>query len=235
MDLTQSIRVMTSIFGPDDRLTGEENEPFLHRLQPMIDQMRASQISDQHQVTTLFSLLTGKAKLVASKVRSNTLSIKEFVDEIASVLVFEHNIQQRKANRWKALTFSDFRANSKTHHDAVQSCIEHLTAHQKDLTRHNRCDHHLLAQFREVLEFEEWCTTLYEQDLPTMSSSSFAQRLLTAASRFDSRQKRPPTATSSYHTSEQPTHHNLPDSYNATHLSHMVAAFFAKTTIPPRH
>ena len=39
MDLTQSIRVMTSIFGPADFITGEETEPFRHRLQPMLDQM----------------------------------------------------------------------------------------------------------------------------------------------------------------------------------------------------
>ena len=159
----------------------------------------------------------------------------EFVEEIAAALVYEHNIQQRKANRCKSLTFSDFRTNSKTDHEAVQSCIGHLIAHQKDLAPHNRSDHHLLARFREVFEFEEWCTTLYEQDLPTMSSSSFAQRLLTAASRFDSRQKRPSTSNSSYHTSAQPSQSKPSHSTCAPTLSHMVATFFAKTPPPPRH
>ena len=156
---------------------------------------------EHYQVTTLFSLLIGETKLMSSKVRSSTLEITESVQEISGALGFEHNIQQRKSNLSKSITFTDFRVNSKNHHEAVQNCIEHLSAHQKDLTPYKRSDHHLLARFREVLEFKEWCTTLYEQDLQTMSSSSFAQRLLTAASRFDSQHKRPSTSTSSYHTS----------------------------------
>ena len=35
MDPTQSIHVMTSMFGPTDRIAGEETAPFMHRLQPM--------------------------------------------------------------------------------------------------------------------------------------------------------------------------------------------------------
>ena len=101
---------------------------------------------------------------MASRIRSSTLTVMEFVEELPAALVFEHNIQQRKANRWKSLTFSDFRTNSKTHHDAVQRRIEPPTAHQKDLASHNRSDHHFLARFREVFEFGDWCTTLYEQD-----------------------------------------------------------------------
>jgi len=31
LDLNNNIRVMTSIFAPSDRLTGEEHEPFMHR------------------------------------------------------------------------------------------------------------------------------------------------------------------------------------------------------------
>lgn len=110
LDLTKSIQSIISIFGHSNRISGEETEPFHHQLQPILDQMEASQILDDFEVTVLFSVLTGKARLAASKIRTHNIKIDEFIHSLSNLLLFEHNIQGRKINRWNAISYSNFRA-----------------------------------------------------------------------------------------------------------------------------
>ena len=92
-DLTNSIRILTSIFPVDQRPTGEETEPFMHKLQPILEQMHASQIPKKHQVTALYTIISGKAREVASSLNEGSIDLNTFLHDLRKKLLFDQNIQ----------------------------------------------------------------------------------------------------------------------------------------------
>lgn len=232
-DLATSIKIMTSIFPADKRPTGEETEPFMHTLQPIIDQLKASNIPEEHQVTTTFTLLLGKARDVASSINLHEHTIESFVTALKSMLLHDHNIQQRKLNRWNTITFGYYRQRTATLHKAASSCLDTVFQHFKDLPPFMSHDQALLERLRSIFRNESWCLSLYEKASPTMTASEFAELLKTAASNFDQR-----NAIQTNQNTEK-GHGTYPVDAQNTTISHhelglLVNAFFAKTPPPPR-
>lgn len=65
-DLAKCISIFTNLFPTEHRSTGEEDEPFVHRLRPILDQLIASNKPNKHHVGTVFSVLIGEARQVAA-------------------------------------------------------------------------------------------------------------------------------------------------------------------------
>ena len=95
-DLSKCISIYTNLFPIEDRPTGEEYEPFVYRLRPILDQLVTSKIPTEHQVGTVFSVLTGEARKVAAQLRSPNMDLKAFVNELKKKLLFDHKVEQRK-------------------------------------------------------------------------------------------------------------------------------------------
>jgi len=186
---------MTSIFPVENRPSGEETEPFMHTLQPIIDQLAISKIPPDHHVTTIFTLLNGKAREIASHMNLANLDTEGFVLELKRKLLFDYNVQQRKLNRWNDLKFSTFRQGTSSLHKATSLCIDHVSQHFKDLPEFMANDQSLLERLRSIFRQESWCLSLYEKAVPTMKSSGFAELLKTAASNYDQRQVQTVDAT----------------------------------------
>lgn len=68
-DLNTSIRIITSIFQSNARLSGNPLEPFVNKLQPILDQMEDSRVPKRHRKTVLFSCMNDKARGTAAKSR----------------------------------------------------------------------------------------------------------------------------------------------------------------------
>lgn len=197
-----------------------------------MDQLSASHISEKYRVTCLFSGLPGHARETSGKIRSDSITLDDFVTQPKQKLLYDHNIKGRKIARWKTISFQEFRDKHTSHHEATQQCIDYVRNHQKYLPSHLTSDLHLLGRLRDIFEHKCWCSKLYEQDVKTMSSEMFANKLMTAASRVESRHKhnaetRAPKPGSSTKNVGEPT---PPPPIPTT-----VAASFAKTPPPSRY
>lgn len=73
---------MSTLFSVEERPTGKETEPFSHQFQLISDQIAASNISDSMRVPTLFSIVTGKARVVASTLSMVDATLTLFVLEL---------------------------------------------------------------------------------------------------------------------------------------------------------
>ncbi|KAI0565266.1 hypothetical protein FGB62_20g18 [Gracilaria domingensis] len=229
LDLNGSIKVMTTIFPYSDPIGGEEDTPLKHKMTPILEQMDASKIPPEHRVTVLFTLLTGKARDTASKIRSGHESIDTFLEELYKLILYEPNIQQRKINRWQSIHFGSFKAEHPSLHESSSRCIDHISAHSKDLPPHMCNSLTVLQKMREVFYNESWCQSIYEKSLPTMDPDSFAELIKTAAANQDRRSKTEnhSKGTSSYTTSTAP---QIP----INDLANLVVHFFSRTPPPPR-
>lgn len=186
--------------------------------------MDASQIPDEHKVPTLFAVLTGRGKEAAQKIGSHSSHIDEFVHGLSRIPVTEHNIQQRKMNRWNAIKFSDFRAKITSEHEATSNCLEYLSAQLKALSVHVNNNATLLECIRSVFKDLTWCMTLYECTTANQDPHTFGQLLRTAASNIEHAKRSNHSITSSF-----------PVDSDAISIPEMAASFFSKTRSLPHH
>jgi len=226
-DLQKSIQAMTTAFPVTERVTGEETEPFFHRLNPILQQIKIAQIPDEFQVSVLYSLLIGKAREAATKISMADVTLDEFVKYLAHHILFEPNIQARKISRWNNITYSEFKTKFHKEHEASSACLDHLKNHHKDLPDHMSSPQILLNRIRDIFKDEPWCTALYERSSITQNPEAFSELIKTAASNADDKRQRNAHVKPS--SSFPVTSNTEPDPSN------IVAAFFAKTPPPPRY
>ena len=229
MDLNKSIQAMSHIFPHSERLTGEETHPFTDRLQPIVDQMSASGVNDEHKSLVLFSLTAGKARKAASKLPLQSTSFDEMITSIKNVCLYDSSIQERRATRWNNVRYSQFKANSSSEDEATRACTEHVTSFHKDLPKHLAVDPALLHQLRELFKSETWCASLYERSTAHQTSNAFSQALIPAAANADDRKR------NLANEALQNNHVNtIGISGQGNHGNYdSLVAFFAKT--PPPH
>lgn len=222
---------MTNIISVGERLDGDETKPFTDRLEPIMDQMKAANIAEEHPPVVLFSLTSGKARNAANKVTINDTSIDELVDHIKNSCLYDKDIQGRRATRWNEITYSDFRSRHATEDAATRACIDHVTSYHKDLPKHLTSDTSLLDRIKQIFANEPWCETLYERSSGHQTAIMFSQALITAAANADNR-KRVKGSTMSInhvHNNQQQPAQGIANGSSDSSL----IAFFAKT--PPPH
>lgn len=59
-DLSTCTSIFTKTFPVENLPTAEEDEPFFYRLRPNLDQLKTSKILSEHQLGTVFYLLSGE-------------------------------------------------------------------------------------------------------------------------------------------------------------------------------
>ena len=234
MDLNKSIQALSHIFPHSERLTVEETHPFTDGLEPILDQMSASGVHEEHKSLVLFSLTTGKARNAASKLPLQSTSFEEMISSIKNVFLYDSSTQERRATRWSNVKYSQFKANSSSEDEATRACIEHVTTFHKDLPKHLAVDPALLHRLREIFKSETWCESLYERSTAHQTSHGFSQALITAAANADDRKRN--LRSESLST-------NLVNNINISGEDHhgnyssrnyeLLVTFFAKT--PPPH
>ena len=184
-DLSKCISIFTNLFPIEDRPTGEEDEPFVYRLRPILDQLVTSKIPTEHQVGTVFSVLTGEARKVAAQLRSPNMDLKAFVNELKKKLLFDHNIEQRKIADWNTITYDKFRQVHSTDRKSTTACLKHVFAHFEDLPQYMQNENILLDRIRNIFRQENWCKRLFEKTEESQTAKSFSELLKTASSNFD--------------------------------------------------
>ena len=65
-DLSKCINIFTNLFPDSERPSADETEPFLHKLQPILEQLKTSNIPEEHQVATVYSVIKGEAREVTA-------------------------------------------------------------------------------------------------------------------------------------------------------------------------
>ena len=238
IDLNKSIQVMMQVFPASDRLSGSETEPFIARLTPILEQMNASKIPFHHQPTVLFSLTQAGSKARKSLRSCNLtdLDIDEAVKLLKNTCLYDSNIQDRRASRWRNITYNQFRSRYDTEDEATRECIDHVTTYHKDLPVHLNNDAQLRDRLKEIFKPVSWCSTLFERSIAQYSPSQFASQVITAAANADERKK-----LSSDIGSTNPIFHSSTNSesgYAHTFPPEKVknlVAFFAKTPPPRRN
>ncbi|MEM1282626.1 MAG: hypothetical protein AAGG81_03650 [Chlamydiota bacterium] len=93
MDISKSINIMTNLFPDKDRPNGDDDEPFMHRLQPIINQLYQSNIPTEHQVGAVLSVLKGHARETAFQIYFPQMQIDQFIHELKSRILFDHNVE----------------------------------------------------------------------------------------------------------------------------------------------
>ena len=222
IDLNKSIQVMMQIVPPSERLSGAENEPFMSRLNPILEQMGASKVSEEHQPTVLFSLTKpgSKARKVLKRCNLNEVSITQMVTLLKEECLYDTNIQDRRATRWNNITYDTFRAKYSTEDEATRECIEQVTVFHKDLPKHLNNDAQLRDRLQAIFKPISWCSTLFERSISQYTPEGFASHIITAAANADERKALKPGSLGINLVQPQSTHEKL-------------VAFFAKT--PPPH
>ena len=220
-----------------ERISGSETEAFTGKLNPILEQMNASKIPDEHQPTVLFSLTqpSSKARSVLKKCNLQNISIDNMVDHLKEECLYDPNIQDRRANRWNSVTYKEFQAKFSSEDEATRACIEHITLFHKDLPKHLNNDAQLRDRLRNIFKGISWCSTLFEKPISQYSPSSFGSMIITAAANADDRSRNRRNGNEA-----QPTVHHLfedqsPNTYNDLFQKQFssLIAFFAKT--PPPH
>ena len=224
------------IFPPSDRLSGSETETLMARLTPILEQMSASKIPSEHQPTVLYSLTqTGsKARRVLRTCNLTEADVNQVVELLKENCLYDTNIQDRRASRWKNITYNQFRAKYDTEDEATRECIEYVTEYHKDLPMHLNNDAQLRDRLKEIFKPVSWCSTLFERSIAQYSPSSFASQIITAAANADERKSQNPLSTSTnpiFHM-EQQQRGNESNRAPQSNYQNLVA-FFAKT--PPPH
>ena len=231
MDLPKSLQAMINIIPIGERLDGDETKPFTDRLEPILNQMKAASISEQHQPVVMFSLTTGKARDAVKKVNINNTTVDALVDHIKEVCLYDKDIQERRGTRWKEIKYTDFRSRHDTEDAATRKCIHHVTSYHKDLPKHLTSDASMLDRVRQIFANEPWCATLYERSSGHQTALMFSQALITAAPNADNRKRVTGSGTNNnhvHHTQQLISQGAASGSYDAS-----LIAFFAKT--PPPH
>lgn len=163
IDLTKSIQAMTNIIPISERLDGAETNPFTDRLDPILDQMKAAGIDQQHQPVVLVSLTNGKAREAANNVNLNDTTLNDLVDHIKELCLYDKDIQSRRATRLQDMKYSDFRAKHTTEDAANRDCIGEVTSYPKDLPKHLTSDATLLDIIEQLFANDSWCSMLFER------------------------------------------------------------------------
>lgn len=143
---------MMSCLGRDNRLSGEETKPFIHKLRSMLDQMEASQIPADCGVSALFSVLTEKAREAVSNIRTPTVSLEQLVGELFYVLLHEPNIQAHKLFCWNSVTFSELRKKPSAGSSVARDSITYVTPHRKDLPKFSVRPKTLLMRLKDIFK-----------------------------------------------------------------------------------
>ena len=185
MDVNKSIQAMSFSIPQSERLTGEETDPFTDRLKTILEQMNAFNVHEEHKSLVLFSLTSGKAREAASKLPLKSISFDEMITSIKKECLYEPSIQERRATRWKNVTYSEFKANSSSEEEATRACVEHVTSLHKDLPENLGIDATLLCRLKDIFKSEMWCESLYKRSAAHQTSHSFSQALITAAANAD--------------------------------------------------
>lgn len=74
--------MISSIFPPDQKPTGNDIEPFMYHLQLLLDLLKVSQSPSKHHVTILSSVHTLKAREVSDWLQTAEIDINEFVSRL---------------------------------------------------------------------------------------------------------------------------------------------------------
>lgn len=99
MDLSKSIQCMTNIIPFDERLNGEETKPYMDFLEPILDQIKATSISERHKSAVLYSLTTVNTRADANKIHIKETTLDAPIDHINNWYLYDTNIQNRRATR----------------------------------------------------------------------------------------------------------------------------------------
>lgn len=132
-----------------------------------------------------FFIIACKARSVASTISIADTNLDIFLIEQKRNLLYDHNIQQRRAHRWNSTTFESFRC-SQSILKATSAYIEFSIAHQKGLPMFIKRDQCILKfessiQKWAMLSNAIW--TVYSNHL----SDRIVEILKTAASNHDMR------------------------------------------------
>lgn len=88
--------IYNNMFPSQARPKREEDEPYVYRLRPILDQLKISKTPTENQVGTVFSVLSGTSTEVAPQFRCPYITLDEFIEELKSNLLFDRNISQLK-------------------------------------------------------------------------------------------------------------------------------------------
>ena len=93
----------------------------------------------------------------------NNTNMDALVDHMKEFCLYDKDIQDRRATRWKGIKYSDFRSHHATEDASTRACIDHVTLFHKELPKHLTSDASLLDSLRQIFGNEPWCATLYER------------------------------------------------------------------------
>ena len=232
-DLSKCITIMTNLFPEKNRPSGEEEEPFMHLLEPIIKQLTYANIPEAHQIGAIISVLKGHAREIATNIHLPYNNVNLFITMLKEKILYDYNICQRKIDNWNNIQLSTFIQSTTSTSKATYACIEHILRHFKDLPDCKRNDQTLHERLRQVFRTEPWCTTLYEKFVPNQTSYEFSNLLKTAASNYDN--KKLITSSSTHHTDHMKSAMSTKASDNQQSQEKLVAAFFSKTPPPPNN
>lgn len=87
---------MPSLFPEENRSTGEENEAFNSRLEPIVDQMETLGIAASYRPSVLFSLLPDPARKACKIRKLHALSLDQMLDEIRKKVLLHDEVKDRR-------------------------------------------------------------------------------------------------------------------------------------------
>lgn len=127
---------MSGLFTGDTRQTGERNEAFNSRLQPITTQMETLGFAARLSPSIMFSLLTGPARLALNELKLQSLSLDEMVDDVRKEVLFGGKIKDRRLTKWNNVSFQDFCKLTDDEEKTFRKCIKFVTEYQKDIPKH---------------------------------------------------------------------------------------------------
>lgn len=161
---------MMLMFPLNKRPTGVETYLFHDRLRPILTQLKALKILEEHSTQVLISRLEKNARKAAEKIDTHNISIQDLVMHIKIERLYESSVESRRQLRWKEITYDQFRSNHAKDDEATRDWIEHITSLYKDPDGHLTADKGLLNRIRVVFFDRQWCRALFERTLEHQSA-----------------------------------------------------------------
>lgn len=171
---------------------------------------------------------TGEALKSASKMVIFTTDVSLLLMSIGNAVLYGNDVHDGRASKWVSSSFDQLWRQKYKEEIAVRECFKLFLYYQRDFRSHVFASEHLLTCLKVVFRQIKWCSTLYQRTDLHENASSFAQKLISAATNGNLWHKSP-----AHHHSHPATDSNT--SSSACTVMSQIIAFFSKTAPLPCH
>lgn len=177
---------MTSLFPKTSRLTGEGSETFKSRIYPIIEQVETIGIVESQCSFFLHLFLPADSSArnhCDKKLQSTTITV--MVTEVKKNVLFDSEAQDRRITRWESTTYERFRKLKDSEELVTRKCLDYMIPYQNDLPKHRLDLEHLYNRFQTMFRSISWHETLFQRIEVHEDATTFGQKLISAAVKFD--------------------------------------------------